>query len=210
MANENSPVEQQIIRVGERISRLRKQAGLSLRELADLTGVSFTTIQKIESNTIVPSIASVMKIAQGLGRSVSFFLDEEESEEEVRFVRRRERALTEVPASGLRIEDVALNLRHSLLQATLLTIAPGGMSGDEPLQHPGEEIKLCLKGRMEYRIGGDTYSLKEGDCLHFKSDIPHYWKNTGGGEAVILSVCTPPPFFTASHLSPRAERAFER
>ncbi|MFQ5911556.1 MAG: TRAP transporter small permease subunit [Nitrospinota bacterium] len=52
MASENLNVDQRIVRLGERISRLRKQAGMSLRELADLTGVSFTTIQKIESNAI--------------------------------------------------------------------------------------------------------------------------------------------------------------
>jgi transcriptional regulator with XRE-family HTH domain len=208
MGGKASPVEEQIIRIGERISRLRKQAGLSLRELADLTGVSFTTIQKIESNAIIPSVASVMKIAQGLGRSVSFFLDEEtEIPGEIRRVRREDRSVTEVPASRLRVEDVALDLRNSLLQATLLTVAPGGVSGDEPLLHPGEEIKLCLKGQLEYRVGGETYLVEEGDCLHFKSDIPHFWKNPGEEEAVVLSVCTPPPFFTSSHLSARMERS---
>ena len=208
MGGESTPLEEQIIRIGERISRLRKQAGLSLRELADLTGVSFTTIQKIESNAIIPSVASVMKIAQGLGRSVSFFLDEEnETPGEIRRVRREDRSVTDVPASKLRVEDVALDLRNSLLQATLLTIAPGGVSGDEPLLHPGEEIKFCLKGQMEYQVGGETLLIQEGDCLHFKSDIPHFWKNPGKGQAVVLSVCTPPPFFTSSRLSARMDKS---
>ncbi len=204
--DKTSHIDRQIGRIGERISRLRKQAGLSLRDLADRTGVSFTTIQKIETSTIVPSIASVLKIAQGLGRNVSYLLDEAESPGDIRLVRRAERTITDVSASRLRVEDIGMDLRDALLQATVLTIEPGGISGTEPLQHPGEEIKLCLKGRMEYRVGAENFQLEEGDCLHFKSDIPHYWKNPGKEKAVILSVCTPPPFPTVSNLSTSAER----
>ncbi len=189
-----------ILRLGERIARLRNEARLSLRELADLTGVSYATIQKIESNAIVPSVATVMKIAQGLGRRVSFLLDEDE-ERPIVLVRRDDRVVTRVPASGLTIQDVGLSIRNGTLQATLLAMRPGGTSGREPLQHPGEEIKLCLRGRIEYRVGGAAYTLRAGDCLHFKSDVPHRWRNAGDGEALVLSVCTPPPFFTNIALS---------
>lgn len=195
-------VQARIVRIGERIAHLRGEARLSLRELADLTGVSYATIQKIESNAIVPSVATVLKIAQGLGRKASFFLDESEDEEgTIVLARKAERVVTHVPASKLTIEDVGLTIRRAQLQATLLTIRPGGESGEDPLQHPGEEIKFCLRGRIEYRVDGVTYTLRAGDCLHFKSDVPHHWRNAGEGEVLILSVCTPPPFFTNTALS---------
>jgi transcriptional regulator with XRE-family HTH domain len=191
-----------IIRVGERIGHLRGQAGLSLRELAERSGVSFATIQKIENNAIVPSVATLLKIAQSLGRTVGFFLDEPlDDERTLVLTRKPDRAVTPVPASRLTIEDVGLSLRNALLQATLLTIGPGGESGEEPLLHPGEEVKFCLKGRLEYCVGGKAYLLKAGDCLHFKSDVPHRWRNPGTEDAVIFSVCTPPPFFTNTSLS---------
>lgn len=206
----NSEVEAGIVRIGERIAQLRGEAGLSLRELADRTGVSFATIQKIEANAIVPSVATLLKIAQGLGRKASFFLEEPEDEERsIVHVRKDDRAVTHVPASALTIEDVGLLIRNALLQATILTIAPGGESGEDPLRHPGEEIKFCLKGRIEYSVDGTPYLLKAGDCLHFKSDVPHHWRNRGAEDAVIFSVCTPPPFFTNTNLSkatgPRAK-----
>jgi transcriptional regulator with XRE-family HTH domain len=190
-------VQARILRIGERIAQLRNDARLSLRELADLTGVSYATIQKIESNAIVPSVATVLKIAQGLGRKASFFLDESEEEEgTIVLTRRDERVVTHVPASRLTVEDIALTIRNSQLQATLLTIRPGGESGEEPLRHPGEEIKFCLKGRIEYRVDGMAYVLRAGDCLHFKSDVPHHWRNPGPETAIVFSVCTPPPFFS--------------
>ena len=202
----NAQVEAGIVRIGERIAQLRSEAGLSLRELADRTGVSFATIQKIEANAIVPSVATLLKIAQGLGRKASFFLEEPgEEERSIVHVRKDERAITHVPASRLTIEDVGLHIRNALLQAVILTIEPGGESGEEPLQHPGEEVKYCLKGRLEYRVNGATYLLRAGDCLHFKSDVPHRWRNPGTEDAVIFSVCTPPPFFTNTYLSRRSK-----
>ncbi len=157
-------------------------------------------------------MATVLKIAQGLGRKASFFLDESEDEEgSIVLTRKDERVVTHVPASKLTIEDIGLTIRNAQLQATLLTIRPGGESGEDPLQHAGEEIKLCLRGRIEYRVDGVTYTLRAGDCLHFKSDVPHHWRNVWEGEALILSVCTPPPFFTNTALSraggQRAKRA---
>ncbi len=136
----HTEVEAGITRIGERIAQLRGEAGLSLRELADRTGVSFATIQKIEANAIVPSVATLLKIAQGLGRKASFFLEEPgEEERSIVHVRKDDRALTHVPASRLTIEDVGLLIRNALLQSVILTIEPGGESGEEPLQHPGEE-----------------------------------------------------------------------
>ncbi len=50
-------------------------------------------------------------------------------------------------------------------------------------------------------MNGTPYLLRAGDCLHFKSDVPHHWRNPGTEDAVIFSVCTPPPFFTNTSLS---------
>jgi len=190
-------VRDRILRIGERIAQLRNDARLSLRELADITGVSYATIQKIESNAIVPSVATVLKIAQGLGRKASFFLDESEDEQgSIVLTRRDDRVVTHMPASRLTVEDIGLTIRNAQLQATILTIEPGGESGEDALLHPGEEIKYCLKGRIEYRVETQTYLLKAGDCLHFKSDLPHRWRNPGPEIAIVVSVCTPPPFFS--------------
>lgn len=195
-------VEARIVRIGERVARLREKAGLSLRDLAERPGVSFATIQKIEANAIVPSVATLLKVAQGLGRRVSFFLEEPDEEgRAIVLTRKVDRELTRVPASKLTIEDVGRSLRNPLLQGTLLTIEAGGESGEEPLQHPGEEIKFFLEGRMGYRVAGTLYRVGAGDCLHFKSDVPHRWRNPGPDEAVVFSVCTPPPFFTNTYLS---------
>lgn len=187
-------VEERIVKIGQKIKQLRNEMGLSIRETAKLAGTSPSTIQKIESNGMVPSIAIVMKIAQGLRKNVSFLLGEENEPREVVLVPRDGREAAYVSASKLKVEDLGSDIRDAKLEATLLTIEKGGRSGKDPLIHPGEEVKFCLEGRIAYRIGGQEYVLGPGDCIHFKSGRPHFWKNVGPGRAKILSICTPPPF----------------
>ncbi len=187
-------VEERIVKIGQKIKQLRKELELSIRETAKLAGTSPSTIQKIESNGMVPSIAILMKIAQGLKRNVSFFIGEENEPREVVLVPRHGRETVYVSASKLKIEDLGSDIRDARLEATLLTIEKGGRSGKDPLIHPGEEVKLCIDGRIAYHIGEQEYVLGPGDCIHFKSDRPHFWKNIGQGRAKILSICTPPPF----------------
>jgi transcriptional regulator with XRE-family HTH domain len=187
-------VEERIVRIGKKIRQVRKDLGLSIRETARLTQTSPATIQRIEVNGMVPSIAILMKIAQGLRKKVSFFLGEENEPKEVALVRREEREGAYVSASKLRFEDLGSDIRDAKLEATFLTIEKGGRSGKEPLIHPGEEIKFCLEGKLAYHIDGQEYILGPGDCIHFKSDRPHFWKNIGQGQAKIVSICTPPPF----------------
>ena len=188
-------VEQQIIEIGKKIRQLRRELNFSLRDLAEHSGTSASTIHKIESNSTVPSIAVLIKIAQALKKNVGYFIGEEEGGgQPIVHVRPKDREVLFVKESKLKVENIASTISDCQLEVTLLRVEKGGTSGEIPLTHSGEEIKFCLKGKMEYLIEGQTFILSHGDCLHFKSGLPHSWKNVGKGRAEVLSVCTPPPF----------------
>ena len=61
------------------------------------------------------------------------------------------------------------------------------------MAHRGEELAFCLCGNLEFTIGGKTYVLHGGDSIHFKSSIPHSFRNIGEDQAVFVSVVSPPP-----------------
>ena len=187
-------VEQQIIEIGKKVRQLRREMKLSLRDLAKYSGTSASTIHKIESNTMVPSIAVLIKIAQALKKNVSYFIGEENATSAVVYIRPDDRQILFVENSKLTVENIASAISDSKLEVTLLHLRKGGTSGEIPLTHTGEEIKFCSKGKMQYTIESQQFILAPGDCLHFKSELPHSWKNVGKGDAEILSVCTPPPF----------------
>src|SRR3954466_16293486 len=64
--------------IGPKMRRLRKEAGLSLAQLAEMSQVSAAAIHKIEQSGMTPTITTLLKVDRALGRPVSYFVDEEE------------------------------------------------------------------------------------------------------------------------------------
>ncbi len=61
-------------------------------------------------------------------------------------------------------------------------------------RHQGEEFHIVLKGKMEYTVGKDVYTMEVGDSLWHPSNIYHSAKNIGDERLVYLTVSTPPTF----------------
>ena len=61
----------------------------------------------------------------------------------------------------------------------MATVEPGASSGDNAMEHPGEELVFVLEGALEFEVDGQGYRLAEGDSVHFRTDRPHRWKNPG-------------------------------
>jgi len=53
---------------------------------------------------------------------------------------------------------------------------------------------IVLKGSLEFRVGEESYLLKEGDSLVFESRLEHWNKNPGTSKAEVLWICTPPSY----------------
>ena len=81
------------------------------------------------------------------------------------------------------------------LQVIWSEIEPGGGSGDEPYSHDSdEECVVVLRGRLDFWVGDEHYSLRAGDALTFESRIPHKNLNPGPGRSHVLWVITPPSY----------------
>jgi len=191
--SDDRETEKRVKEIAHKIKRLRTEAGLSYREAAMLTGVAASTIQKIEAYLTVPSIATLMRLAQGFNKKASYFVDDGTKPEVLSMVRSEDRKKVKIKPSRLSIECLTSNSSDPNMEVTILTMGRGGKSGNKPMTHPGEEVKLCLEGRIAYVVNGKEYVLNPGDCLQFKSTKPHSWRNVGRGACQVLSVCTPPP-----------------
>jgi transcriptional regulator with XRE-family HTH domain len=183
-----------VSKLGEKIRRLRQESGLSLKEFGQLAGVAPSTIQKIENGKMVPSILVLMKITRGLNRSLHYFLEESEELPDVRLTPWQHRKRSSNPEIGAVIESIATPLKDGIMDAYLLRIEPGGKVVGGPLSHSGEELVYCYRGKVEFMIGGSRHVLNRKDTLHFKSTIPHEWRNLGNREAVLIMVNAPPWF----------------
>ncbi|MGB6424217.1 MAG: XRE family transcriptional regulator [Solirubrobacterales bacterium] len=175
--------------VGRRVHALREGMDLSLRDLAERSGVSAATLSQVERGETSPSLTVAGRIADGLDLSLSQLLRLDEGRHLVLVKggegRRRNRAGHEVveltpPLPGQRA-DVSLHT----LQAEAAT---GGLD-DPPMHEPGSrETVVLVEGRVELVIDGETHRLETGDSATFDADLSHHLRNPGPEPARLLAV----------------------
>jgi transcriptional regulator with XRE-family HTH domain len=187
MAEEKNEVDRIISELGEKIKALRTERGWSLQDLAHKSGISAAGIHRIESNGITPTITTMMKRADALGKKVSFFIEEEK--EDAVFVPAVKRESIFTFKKGLDLQCVsAKKYGDFIMTAAYAVVEVKASSGKQPMSHRGEELVYCLQGKMEFQVNGNTYVLSPGDSLHFRTHAEHRWRNIGDVRAKLIWV----------------------
>jgi transcriptional regulator with XRE-family HTH domain len=176
--------------VGPRIRALREGMGLSLRDLADQSGVSAPMLSQVERGETSPTLAIAAKIAAGLELSLSQLLRLDE-DDGVSVVRAGERLLGG-HADGHRSEVLTPPVPGQRAEVSQHTLAPGtatGGPGDPPIHEPGSrETAVVLAGQLRLVCDGVAHDLAEGDAVTFDADLPHHFENPGPGASRFISV----------------------
>jgi transcriptional regulator with XRE-family HTH domain len=173
--------------VGERIRQLRLGLGLSVRALATRTGFSPSLISQVEHGHVMPSIGSLERIALALGVSLGQFFAEPEPSP-IGLVRATARPQLSSTWSPVSIEALGSMDGARRLEPVMLTLAPGGRSGQYPTVQSGEKFALILAGEVTLTLGDAGHVLGTGDAITFASTRPHQWENTGTGPAQVVLV----------------------
>jgi transcriptional regulator with XRE-family HTH domain len=175
--------------IGGRIHALRDSMGLSLRDLAERSGVSAPMLSQVERGETSPTLAVAAKIAAGLELTLSQLLRLDESPHVVvtRKARRRKRR-----RDGHAVEELTPPLPGQRADVSLHKLAPGaatGGPGDPPLHEPGSrETAVVLAGTPVLVIDGESHGLGAGDSVTFDADLSHHFENPGEGDAELLAV----------------------
>jgi transcriptional regulator with XRE-family HTH domain len=179
------------IHIGPRVRALREAMDLSLRDLAERSGVSAPMLSQVERGETSPTLAVASRIAAGLELRLSQLLRLDE-EGMVSVVRRPDRRRGGNDASGHRFEILTPPLpgqRSELSRHVLAQGAETGGSGDPPMHEPGSrEVALVEQGHVVLHIDGATHELGAGDTVTFDADLPHRFANPGPDEAVLLAI----------------------
>ena len=174
-----------------RLREERRRKRLSLRKLAEPSGLSPTTIHQIETGRGSPSLATLQALASTLGVPLAaLFESGPPPSEPAVLLPARERPRTRTPGGSL--ERLATGLPGQRLRGLLVTLAPGGDTGEEPMTHPGHELVFGLAGRCVYEVAGKEYRVGPGDSLLVDSRQPHRGRNPGRREARLLLVLYAP------------------
>jgi transcriptional regulator with XRE-family HTH domain len=166
------------VRVGERIKELRERKGLSLKEVADLTGFSTALLSQMENHLVSPSLGTIIKLARALSVKVGDFLGDTEGEP-FTIVRKDERKMVSRFASkegvkyGYSYESLGFDKKDRHMEPFIVTLEPATVKAAKTSVHEGEEFIFVLEGEMEVILGNHTDILHPGDSIYYDSTIPH-------------------------------------
>ena len=179
-----------MVEVGPRVKALREGMGLSLRDLAERSGVSAPMLSQVERGETSPTLAVAGKIASGLELSLSQLLRLDEGGTVA--VVRADSRLHGGGSSGHGYEVVTPGLPGQRAEVSLHVLRPGAATGgpdDPPMHEPGaRETAVVTGGRLRLICDNQTYDLQEGDAVTFDADLPHHFENPDGSEARFFAV----------------------
>jgi transcriptional regulator with XRE-family HTH domain len=176
-------------RVGRRIAGRRSSLKLSLEEVAARTGVSRAMVSRIERGEVNASAVVLDRLCAGLGISLSGLFARDPASP---LLRRAEQPVWRDPASGYVRREVAPAGTGSPVRIVEVDFPPGAEVVFEPTPHrPIDQHVWGLAGEIEVAVGGATYRLAAGDCLHMRVGAGNAFRNVSGKPAryaVILIV----------------------
>ncbi len=175
--------------ISARLRKLRRERGLTLREVSKATQLSQGFLSQIENERVGVSFSTLIRLAHFYGVNLSELVHSVEDTSRPLVSRLAQRS----PA--IRTQDYSIEWLVSepdcALEVDIVTVEPGGSSGGL-YSHEGEEFAFILEGNCTVEVNGSQYDLKAGDLLYFRSDVPHGWRNTSESKARILWCTTPP------------------
>lgn len=180
-------------RIGLHIKQLRTRRRLSVRELAERSGIAHATISLIERDRTSPSIDTLSAMLDALGTTfVGFFDGIEQSVPYSPFYSNED--LVEIGDAGS-VSYRMLGINHPNRHVLMLheTYEPEADTG-EVFSHRAQEAGFVIRGQVEVTVGSECKVLQKGDGYYFDSQLPHRFRNVGKTPAEIISAVTPPTF----------------
>ena len=195
-ASPSAAVADPSLEIGARLAAHRARRGVRVSELARRIGVSPSLISQIERGQSRPSVSTLFAMAQALDVPVdAFFRDGDEAAgPPERAAPLPEESTEAMPAGDHRYVvsaddraaiDIDGGVRWERLTPTTLDhvdfleliYAPHAESNPTLYRHPGSEMVLVLRGRLDIHLGFERYELGPGDSIHFPSSFPHRYVN---------------------------------
>jgi transcriptional regulator with XRE-family HTH domain len=177
------------ISVGSRLRELRNDQKLSIRALAERSGLNVNTFSLIENGKTSPSVSTLQQIAAALEVPITAFFENHVPKSSIAHITARNRPHLSFAHGTL--EDLGAGLSSRAVEPFVVTLEPHAGSGDTPIVHTGFEFVFCLQGCLTYRVEDQSYVLEPGDSLLFESYLPHQWQNDEAQPAQAILVLYP-------------------
>jgi len=177
------------VNVGRRLRELRAEHDLSIRALAEKSGLALNTLSLIENAKTSPSVSTLQQIAAALDVPITAFFETNTPRTRIVYTKAGSRPSADFAHGTL--ADLGAGMADPAVQPFVITLEPNRGSGSNPIVHTGHEFVYCLNGRITYTVEECTYLLEPGDSLLFESHLPHRWQNVDTQQAQAILILYP-------------------
>lgn len=192
MDGDSSSAADVLAGVGPRLRALRQARGATLAALADETGLTASTLSRLENGRLRPTLEQLLPLARAHGVPLDDLVAAPPTGDprvHLRPVRR----------SGLVM--VPLTRRAGGIQAYKVIYPPAGRAPTLSLQtHEGYEWFYVLAGRVRFVLGEQEFQLGEGEAAEFDTRVPHWIGSADSRPAELLALFGPQG--ERAHLAP--------
>jgi transcriptional regulator with XRE-family HTH domain len=166
--------------IGPRLRSLRSHHNITLTELAAVTGISISTLSRLESGQRRPTLELLLPLARELRVSIDELIDAPHTGDP-------RLHLKPIVRNGMTL--VPLTRRAGTLHAYKLIISPR-MRSREPEQasHEGYEWLYVLDGQLRLVLGDNDLTLGPGEAAEFDTHVPHWFGNADDRTVEVLTL----------------------
>ena len=175
--------------LGAKIKSVRLMRGISQKELAELTGVTPSTISQVEKNLIYPSIPALCRIAENLSVEIATLFKEQGARKNVCVFTADRRSVTSLSKNVKDDAEADLLIPPDIdtpAELTMIRIRPGKKLPGHFFAHKGPELGYLLSGRLEMTVNNQSYNVNPGDTIYLQKDVPGSWRNISEHVAELL------------------------
>lgn len=163
--------------IGREVRNFRRQQGLTVADLSQITGLSIGMLSKIENGITSPSLTTLQILSHAFSVPVTAFFKSYEERREVQHVKAGDHV--EIERRGTRaghqynlLGHIGSNSSGVVVEPYLITLTKESDTFPA-FQHEGLELLYMLEGEVTYRHGDQLFHLKPGDSLFFDADARH-------------------------------------
>lgn len=168
--------------IGAMIRKRRKLLSLTLQQLGEKSGVSYSYLSQLERDNATPTLGTLAQVAKALGVGIDYFILTPRPSDSL--TRETQRTRFSINGSSIQYERLGAEFPGNELSSFIMHVPPGFQS--ETVSHEGEEIIYVLEGSITQVVDGTAFLLATGDSLHYRGICPHSYFNASTTHARIL------------------------
>ena len=176
--------------VGKRIRTYRERLEMSVYDLSQKSGIDEKVVNAIEKGEVMPALGVLTKLSRALGQRLGTFMDDQFKPDPI-ITRARDIEAAKVANEGMNelgyaSHSLAIGKPDRHMDPFRIEFAADGV--DQLSSHEGEELIICLAGKVELTYGNEKTVLEPGDTAYYNSVVRHGLKATGGEPASIYGI----------------------